>query len=225
MFHHALSYFHLYQEKWNYLNYLIQNLYNTNPDSNRFLKTKFDIKIDDETKVLELFFRVGDKVINTKNDYQMPWYYIKDGTLYVNNQKSGITNGEVGTIVKMIEYRDKYGDLNRKIIVKFEDKYIIYENDFENLELAYAITIHKSQGSEWAAVMVVLNKQHKSMIDRNLFYTGITRSKKMSIVISDSDTISYGVHNTRSVRRTTGLQERLNEMVTKPRVVSESVDL
>ena len=208
-----------------YLNYLIQNLYNTNPDSNRFLKTKFDIKIDDETKVLELFFRVGDKVINTKNDYQMPWYYIKDGTLYVNNQKSGITNGEVGTIVKMIEYRDKYGDLNRKIIVKFEDKYIIYENDFENLELAYAITIHKSQGSEWAAVMVVLNKQHKSMIDRNLFYTGITRSKKMSIVISDSDTISYGVHNTRSVRRTTGLQERLNEMVTKPRVVSESVDL
>ena len=125
----------------------------------------------------------------------------------------------------MIEYRDKYGDLNRKIIVKFEDKYIIYENDFENLELAYAITIHKSQGSEWAAVMVVLNKQHKSMIDRNLFYTGITRSKKMSIVISDSDTISYGVHNTRSVRRTTGLQERLNEMVTKPRVVSESVDL
>ena len=99
-----------------YLNYLMQNLYNNNPDSNRFLKTKFDIKIDDETKVLELFFRVGDKVINTKNDYQMPWYYIKDGTLYANQQKSGITNGEVGTIVKMIEYRDKYGDLNRKII-------------------------------------------------------------------------------------------------------------
>ena len=73
--------------------------------------------------------------------------------------------------------------------------------------------------------MVVLNKQHKSMIDRNLFYTGITRSKKMSIVISDTDTISYGVRNTRSVRRTTGLQERLNEMVAKPRVVTETVDL
>ena len=204
----------------NYLNYLIQSLYNDNPDSNRFLKGKFDVKIDDETKIFELYFRVGDKVINTKNDYQMPWYYIKDGTLYENSQKSGITNGEVGTIVKMIEYRDKYGDLNRKIIVKFEDKYVIYENDFDNLELAYAITIHKSQGSEWSAVMVVLNKQHKSMIDRNLFYTGVTRSKKLCIVISDADTISYGVKNTRSTKRTTGLQDRLSEMVAQPRHVT-----
>ena len=209
----------------NYLNYLMQKLYNHNPDDNRFLKTKFDIKIDDETKVLDLYFRVGDKVINTKNDYKMPWYYVKDGTLYANQQKSGITNGEVGTIVKMIESRDKYGDLNRKIIVKFEDKYIIYENEFDNIELAYAITIHKSQGSEWSAVMVVLNKSHKSMIDRNLFYTGITRSKKMSVVISDADTIAYGVTNTRSVKRTTGLQDRLNEMVAKPKNLSaESFD-
>ena len=204
----------------NYLNYLIQSLYNDNPDSNRFLKGKFDVKIDDETKMFELYFRVGDKVINTKNDYQMPWYYIKDGTLYENAQKSGITNGEVGTIVKMLEYRDKYGDLNRKIIVKFEEKYVIYENDFDNLELAYAITIHKSQGSEWAAVMVILNKQHKSMIDRNLFYTGVTRSKKLCIVISDADTIAYGVKNTKSTKRTTGLQDRLNEMVTQPRQVT-----
>ena len=204
----------------NYLNFLIQSLYNDNPDSNRFLKGKFDVKIDDETKMFELYFRVGDKVINTKNDYQMPWYYIKDGTLFENSQKSGITNGEVGTIVKMIEYRDKYGDLNRKIIVKFEDKYIIYENDFDNLELAYAITIHKSQGSEWAAVMVVLNKQHKSMIDRNLFYTGITRSKQFCIVISDADTIAYGVRNTRSTKRNTGLQSRLQEMVSQPRQVT-----
>ena len=139
----------------NYLNYLIQSLYNDNPDSNRFLKGKFDVKIDDETKMFELYFRVGDKVINTKNDYQMPWYYIKDGTLYENAQKSGITNGEVGTIVKMLEYRDKYGDLNRKIIVKFEEKYVIYENDFDNLELAYAITIHKSQGSEYPVVVMI----------------------------------------------------------------------
>ena len=116
--------------------------------------------------------------------------------------------------------------MNRQIVVKFEDKYIIYENDFENLELAYAITIHKSQGSEWSAVMVVLNKQHKSMIDRNLFYTGLTRSKKLCIVISDSDTIKYGVNNTRSTKRTTGLQTRLGEMVMKPRVVTdESIDL
>ena len=210
----------------NYLNYFIQETYNKNPDNHRFFKGKFDVKIGDETKFFELNFRVGDKVINTKNDYKMPWYYIKDGTLYVDNQKSGITNGEVGIIVKMIESRDKYGDLDRKIIVKFEDKYIMYENDFDNLELAYAITIHKSQGSEWAAVMVVLNKQHKSMIDRNLFYTGLTRSKKMCIVISDPETINYGVKNTRSTKRNTGLQTRLGEMVIKPRIVSdETVDI
>jgi exodeoxyribonuclease V alpha subunit len=120
-----------------------------------------------------------------------------------------------------MESRDKYGDLNRKIIVKFEDKYIMYENDFDNLELAYAITIHKSQGSEWAAVMVVLNKQHKSMIDRNLFYTGLTRSKKMCIVISDPETINYGVRNTKSTKRNTGLQTRLGEMVVKPRAITD----
>jgi exodeoxyribonuclease V alpha subunit len=204
-----------------FLNYLMQKLYNNNPDDHRFLKNKFDIKINDETKILELYFRVGDKVINTKNDYQAAWYYVKDGVLYKNQQNSGVTNGEVGTIVKMIESRDKFGDINRQIIVQFEDKYIIYENDFDNLELAYAITIHKSQGSEWAAVMVVLNHSHRSMIDRNLFYTGITRSKKMSIVVSDIDTIQYGVANTRSIRRTTGLQNRLNEMVMKPRYVVE----
>ena len=206
----------------NYLNYLLQELYNKNPDSHRFLKSKFDVKIDDEVKIFELYFRVGDKVINIKNDYQMPWYYIKDGVLYVDQQKSGITNGEVGIIVKMIETRDKFGDLNRKIIVKFEDKYIIYENDFDTLELAYAITIHKSQGSEWAGVLIVLNKQHKSMIDRNLFYTGLTRSKQLSIVVSDIETIHYGVSNTRSTRRNTGLQKRLAEMVKSLREVKTS---
>mgnify|MGYP003401045827 FL=1 len=68
--------------------------------------------------------------------------------------------------------------------------------------------------------MVVLNKQHKSMIDRNLFYTGVTRSKQLCIVISDADTIAYGVKNTKSTKRTTGLQDRLNEMVTQPRQVT-----
>lgn len=204
----------------NYLNYTMQQLYNKNPDTYKFIKGRYDITIDDEKTTYDLYFRLGDKVINTKNDYQMPWYYVENGTLYVNDSKSGITNGETGIIVKLIESRDKYGDLNRKIIVKYEDKYIVYENDFDQLELAYAITIHRSQGSEWPAVLLVLNKQHKSMIDRNLFYTGITRSKQLCITISDSETITYGVRNTRSIRRTTGLQDRLHELLQEPKEIN-----
>ena len=209
----------------NYLNYIMQETYNKNHDDNRFLKGKFDVKIGDETQTIKLYFRVGDKVINIRNDYKTPWYYVKDGILYQDDTRSGITNGEIGTIVKMIESRDKVGDINQKIIVKFEDKYIVYENEFDDLELAYAITIHRSQGSEWSAIMVVLNKSHKSMIDRNLFYTGITRSKQLSIVISDPDTIRYGVTNTRLSERKTGLVKRLQELTVRPREVAEFQDL
>jgi exodeoxyribonuclease V alpha subunit len=209
----------------NYLNYMMQSLYNNNPDDHRFLKQKFEIKENDETKMYELNFRVGDKVINIKNDYQTPWYYVKDGRLLLNELKSGVTNGEVGIIVKMIEERDKFGDLNRKIVVKFEDKYIVYENDFDNLDLAYVITIHKSQGSEWPAVLVVLSSSHKSMIDRNLFYTGITRSKKMSIIISDQNTLQYAVKSTKSSKRTTGLTDRMQEIIKQPRDVVDFIEI
>ena len=209
----------------NYLNYIMQETYNINSDATRILKGKFEVKIDDEVQNLKLYFRTGDKVINTRNDYKAPWYYANKGVLYLDETHAGITNGEVGRIVKMIESRDSDGNPNQKIVVKFEDKYIIYENNFDDLELAYAITIHRSQGSEWNAIMVILNRSHKSMIDRNLFYTGITRSKKYSVVISDPETIRYGVSNTRSTDRSTGLIKRLHEMTDEPREIEEMMDV
>ena len=94
-----------------------------------------------------------------------------------------------------------------------------------DLELAYAITIHRSQGSEWKVIMVVLNPSHKNMIDRNLFYTGITRSKQLSIVVSDKETIKYGVGNAKSVNRKTGLINRMNELISNPFEVGEITDM
>lgn len=209
----------------NYLNYILQETYNQNKSDMQFLKGQFDVKIGDEVQNLRLYFKTGDKVINTRNDYKAVWYHVKNGVLYRDDSRSGITNGEVGIIVKMIESRDGDGNLNQKMVVRFEDKYIIYENDFNDLELAYAITIHRSQGSEWKAIMVVLNPSHKNMIDRNLFYTGITRSKQLSIVVSDKETIKYGVGNTKSVNRKTGLINRMNELISNPFEVGEITDM
>lgn len=209
----------------NYLNYILQETYNKSKSDLQFLKGQFDVKIGDETQNLKLYFKTGDKVINTRNDYKAVWYYAKNGVLYRDDNRSGITNGEVGIIVKMIESRDGDGNLNQKMVVRFEDKYIIYENDFNDLELAYAITIHRSQGSEWKAIMVVLNPSHKNMIDRNLFYTGITRSKQLSIVVSDKETVRYGVSNTKSSNRCTGLINRMNELIDNPFEVTEVVDM
>lgn len=208
----------------NYLNYILQQEYNKNPDDVRFLKNKYEVMINDERQCYSLYFRIGDKVINTKNDYNTPWYHLQEGSLAMDKTRAGITNGEVGEIYKLIEGKDSFGDPVKKIVVKYDEKYIVYENDFDNLELAYAITIHRSQGSEWEAIIVVLNKSHKTMIDRNLFYTGITRSKNMEIVISDQDTIRYGVHNTKSTQRKTGLISRLHTMVGAPRDVSADQD-
>ena len=204
-----------------YLNYIMQAQYNPFSGGIEIPKVSFEVKINEVTEKFNLCFRKGDKVINTKNDYNAQWYQRSGNSLIKIPDKAGVTNGEVGIISLISESQDQYGDVEQKIVVKFEDKYVIYINDFDNLELAYAITIHRSQGSEWENVIIPLHKSHKSMIDRNLFYTGVTRAKKINVVISDKDTISYGIKNERSVLRVTGLSEKLKEMIQTPRNISD----
>ena len=193
----------------NHLNYLMQSWYNNNDSGNKVFKQRFEVEIDGQKRNIDLFFKVGDKVINTKNDYQKPWYILRNGSLYEEGEHTGVTNGEVGFIVAIDEERDEYGEVERRIVVEFEDKYIVYSNEFENLEHAYAMTIHRSQGSEWQSVILVLNQEHKSMLNKNLFYTGITRSKQFCVVISDKSTLEYSVKNNKANERTTGLIEKL----------------
>ena len=128
----------------------------------------------------------GDKVMQIKNNYD-----------------KNVFNGDVGIIFKV--HKD-----DEKVTVFYDDKTVEYEGDeLEQLTLAYASTIHKSQGSEYPAVIVILDSSHYMMLQRNLVYTAITRAKGHVWVLSAPGAFSTAVRNNRSVRRYTRLTERL----------------
>ena len=197
----------------NYLNFLLQE--KLNPDNNeiRFLNKTISLSIDKQNLYFDLFFKRGDRVINMKNNYTIPWYQNKDGMLVLDTQHSGITNGEVGTIVKLIETKTDYNEYKQQIVVQYEDKYVIYENDFSDIEHAYALTIHKSQGSEWKAVILIMTQANTMMLDRNLLYTGYTRAKDFIATLTDSYTLSRCIQNQKSIYRNTGLKDKLIEYI------------
>ena len=128
----------------------------------------------------------GDKVMQIKNNYD-----------------KNVFNGDVGVIFKVHKGDDK-------VTVFYDDKTVEYEGDeLEQLALAYACTIHKSQGSEYPAVIVILDSSHYMMLQRNLIYTAITRAKGHVWVLSAPGAFATAVRNNRSVRRFTRLTERL----------------
>lgn len=193
----------------NYLNFLLQEQLNNVKSTERIFKQKFEISINSKTCEHELYLKAGDKVINTKNDYTAVGYVRQGKQLVPDDEKMGITNGEMGTIVKIRQSTNEYNELNSVAIVKFEDKYVIYENDFSNLELCYAMTVHKSQGSEWPGVLFVVYPGHKYMLDRNILYTGITRAKDKCILISDAETLKYAINADKISKRNTGLKKKI----------------
>jgi len=132
-------------------------------------------------------FRVSDKVMQIRNNYQKE-----------------VFNGDIGRVVGI----DHEG---QKLLVRFEDRVVDYEwSDLEELVLAYAISIHKSQGSEYPAVVVPIMSQHYVMLQRNLLYTAITRAKKLVVVVGSRRAISMAVRNNRVQHRNTGLAARLS---------------
>ena len=131
-------------------------------------------------------FRIGDKVIQTENNYDKE-----------------VFNGDIGQISR-IEPAD------RELYVRFDDREVPYDfNELDEIALAYAISIHKSQGSEFPAVVVPLATQHYMLLQRNLVYTGITRGKKLVVLIGQSKALQMAVRNNRSEQRFSGLLERL----------------
>jgi exodeoxyribonuclease V alpha subunit len=197
----------------NYLNFLLQEKFNSNHNEIRFLNKQISLTINNRNAKFDLYFKRGDKVINMRNNYSIPWYKNENGRLVLDGEHAGITNGETGTIVKLIETKTKYNEYIRKIVVRYEDKYIIYENDFSDIEHAYALTIHKSQGSEWLAVILVLSHGNRMMLDRNLLYTGYTRAREFEAVITDVPTLETCLRTQKSLTRNTGLKERIREYI------------
>ena len=173
---------------------------------NKALQQELNPHRDGEPEKLSMgaTFRIGDRVMQTKNNYDMYWEK-KDGeSLEVGN---GVFNGETGTITNINEKE-------KNIRIKFDDEKVCwYEfNDLEQIEHSYCVTIHKAQGSEFDVVIMVIPQAAPMLLTRNLLYTGITRAKKLLIVIGNDKVVDYMINNVDSKKRNTGLEYKLKNL-------------
>ena len=151
-------------------------------------------------------FRENDRVMQTKNNYNILWEKGNERN-FNKDLGNGVFNGELGKIEK-ISSKDK------TILVRFDDgKVATYEgNELEQLEHAYSITVHKSQGSEFDVVILVVAQTAPMLLTRNLIYTAMTRAKKLLIVIGAQSTINYMINNNTTRHRNTGLKFKLQNV-------------
>ncbi len=147
-----------------------------------------------EMKQKGFILREGDRVMQVKNNYDIIWER-DDGS-----DGTGVFNGDVG-ILKSVDIKSD------RIVVRYDDKnaYYTYE-EAEQLELAYAVTVHKSQGSEFDCVILPVLDTPPQLKYRNLLYTAVTRAKKMLILVGSADAVNEMVHNDKRTRRYTGLK-------------------
>ena len=144
--------------------------------------------VDPEVARFGWTFRKGDKVLQTVNDY-----------------KKEVFNGDIGRI-KSIDMQE------HELTVDFDGKDVIYDfGELDELSLAYAMTIHKSQGSEYPAVVIPLHTQHYMLLQRNLLYTGITRGKKLVVLVGSKKALAMAVNKQDTSRRFTALCRRLKD--------------
>jgi exodeoxyribonuclease V alpha subunit len=167
----------------------------------------------DVTKMEKTFgdvtFREGDKVMQIKNNYQMEWEKkSRYGITYESG--TGIYNGDTGVIEEINTFAER-------IIVKFDDeKYVSYEfKQLDELELAYAITIHKSQGSEYPAVIIPMFTGPRMLMTKNLLYTAVTRAKKCVCMVGVEDYFHQMASNESEQKRYSSLDERIRQIRTE----------
>jgi exodeoxyribonuclease V alpha subunit len=131
-------------------------------------------------------FRLGDKVIQTVNDY-----------------KKEVFNGEIGFVSRIDE-------IDQRVTIRFDGREVVYDfGELDELSLAYALSIHKSQGSEYPAVVIPLHTQHYLMLQRNLLYTGITRGKKLVVLVGSRQALTLAVQRRDTSKRYSALRWRL----------------
>lgn len=150
-------------------------------------------------------FREGDKVMQTKNNYQIEWE-VQSKYGFAIEKGLGIFNGDMGIVRKINDYTET-------MTVEFDEGRMV-EYPFkmlEELELAYAITIHKSQGSEYPAVVIPLLNGPKMLMNRNLLYTAVTRARKCVTLVGNENTFYEMAANVTEQKRYSGLKDRLTE--------------
>jgi len=158
-----------------------------------------------EKECKEVVFRVGDKVMQTKNNYSLKWTRVSG----VGDEEGvGIFNGDMGYIDEIDE------DDNTITIIFDEERKVVYDSMYiEEIDLAYAITIHKSQGSEFPVVVIPVFPGPPMLMNRNLLYTGITRAKQMVVLVGSQKSLSAMVNNDRSFERYSMLKWRIMDIV------------
>jgi exodeoxyribonuclease V alpha subunit len=171
---------------------LNKNLQNTlNPKS----------RLKNEREFGEFVLREGDKVMQIRNNYDIYWEGV-DGKSY----GSGVYNGDLGIVNKITpDYVEVIFDDEK--IVKYES------NIIEELELAYAITIHKSQGSEFPVGVMIITNGPPMLYTRNLLYTGVTRAKELLIILGKETLLSRMIDNIDTKKRNTGLKYKIEKYV------------
>lgn len=161
----------------------------------------------------EIIFREGDKVMQIKNNYRREWKIYSDtekaknGQGYVIDEGVGIFNGDMGIIEEISHY-------DEELKVLFDDgRMAVYTfANLDELEHAFAVTIHKSQGSEYPAVVVPLLTGTKKLLNRNLLYTAITRAKRMVVIVGNIGLVNQMIDNMEEQKRYTTLAHRIQEL-------------
>ena len=153
----------------------------------------------------DIIFREGDKVMQIRNNYQLEWEIVSKYNIPID-RGMGVFNGDVGRVKEIREYAEQ-------IVVEFEEgKKVTYPfSGLEELELAYAITIHKSQGSEYPAVIMPLLTGPRMLFNRNLLYTGVTRARNCVTILGSRESIENMIANGSQHKRYTSLHLRIKE--------------
>ena len=159
-----------------------------------------------EKEIGDRLFREGDKVMQIKNNYQLEWEITTRYGMTID-KGVGVFNGDMGIVRKINTYEET-------VTVEYDEKKKV-KYPFElldELELAYAITIHKSQGSEYPAVIIPLLQGPRQLYYRNLLYTAVTRARKCVTIIGSEQVFQEMIHNTNQQNRNTSLAERIQEL-------------
>lgn len=157
-----------------------------------------------EIKYRDMIFRTGDKVMQIKNNYTIKWHRVSGSG---ESEGEGVFNGDMGFIADI--------DSQDNLIVVFDnEKKVVYEDTFmDELELAYAITIHKSQGSEFPVVVMPVFMGPPLLMNRNLLYTAITRAKQLVVIVGNKKALYSMIKNDRGFDRYSGLKWRIMDII------------
>lgn len=169
---------------------------------NKLIQEKFNPQsiVKNEKKFGDIIFREGDKIMQTKNNYDIMWRR-------KSKINSGIFNGEMGVI-------EKIDDDAGEIKIRFDDDKVAFYGyqDLDQIEHSFAITVHKSQGSEFQTVIMPIYQAAPMLLTRNLLYTGMTRAKDKLIMIGNPFTINFMINNEKIKERNSGLKYKLENM-------------